>query len=211
MKIIGLSGPSGAGKSTICEQFEKYDIPCINTDEVYHSITDHPSECLDALCECFGSSILFEDGSLNRRALALIVFVGDEAKQNLAKLNQITHKYIWAEVNKILLKYKHEKKQAVVIDAPALFSSQVFVSACDFIISIIADKNVRLERIIHRDHISEEAARARLDAQPSDSFFIQNSEYYIDNSGDTEARNKHLLEILHQEGLVLNEKTDIHS
>lgn len=209
MKIIGLSGPSGAGKSTICEQFEKFDIPCINTDEVYHSIIVPPSECLDMLCECFGRSILAEDGTLDRKKLSQLVFEGENSKENLDKLNKITHKYIWAEVTKFIVKYKDEKKQAVVIDAPALFSSQIFVTACDFIISVIADKDVRLERIIQRDNIDERTAKARLDSQPSDSFFIENSEYYINNSGDTESRNKRLAEILRQEGIVINEKKDI--
>lgn len=209
MKIIGLSGPSGAGKSTICEQFEKFDIPCINTDEIYHSIIVPPSECLDVLCECFGRSILSQDGTLDRKKLSQLVFEGEDAKDNLEKLNRISHKYIWAEVNKLIVKYREEKKQAVVIDAPALFSSQIFVTACDFIISIIADKDIRLERIVQRDHIDTQTAKARLDAQPSDSFFINNSEYYINNSGDTEYRNKCLAEILRQEGITLNEKKDI--
>lgn len=201
MKIIGLTGPSGAGKSTLCSMLEKMNIPCINTDEIYHTLTSSESECLAELRSTFGDSVISEDGSLNRPALAALVFGGDEAKQNLSTLNKITHKYVWAEVTSLLLRYREEKRAAAVIDAPALFSSQIFVSACDFIISVIADKQSRIERIVERDGIGEESAIARINAQPSDKFFIDNSEYYIDNSGDPEEMKKTLMEILDQEGI----------
>ena len=204
MKIIGLSGPSGAGKSTLCSRFEQMGIPCINTDDIYHSLTDSPSECIDELVSCFGNGILKEDGALDRSALARLVFGEDGAKENLNKLNKITHKYVWQRVNELLITYRDEKKVAAVIDAPALFSSQIFVSACDFIISVIADKDARLERIIQRDHISEELALARIEAQPKDEFFIENSEYYITNSGSPEDMNRHLESILDQEGISIS-------
>lgn len=201
MKIIGLSGPSGAGKSTLCSRFEQMDIPCINTDDIYHSLTDAPSECVDELVSCFGKGILKENGALDRGALAKLVFEGEGVNENLDKLNKITHKYIWQKVNSLLITYRDEKKVATVIDAPALFSSQIFVSACDFIISVIADKDARLERIVKRDHIPESVALARIEAQPKDEFFIENSEYYITNSGSPEDMNKQLMGILEQEGI----------
>lgn len=201
MKIIGLSGPSGAGKSTLCSRFEQMNIPCINTDDIYHSLTASPSDCLDELKSKFGDVVINSDGSLDRPALAKLVFEGEDAKENLDALNKITHKYVWHEVNTLLVKYRDKKKIAAVIDAPALFSSQIFVSACDFIISVIADKESRLERIVQRDRIPEELALARIDAQPSDSFFIENSEYYITNSGCPDDMNKQLNEILEQEGI----------
>ena len=204
MKIIGLSGPSGAGKSTLCAYLEGKDIPCINTDEIYHALTDFPSECLDELVSKFGSGILKENGTLNRPALATLVFQGENAKENLDLLNKITHKYVWQITNSLLIKYREEKKVAAVIDAPALFSSQIFVSACDFIISVIADKDARLERIMQRDHIPESVALARIDAQPGDEFFIENSEYYITNSGSPNDMNKQLIGILEQEGIYLS-------
>lgn len=201
MKIIGLTGPSGAGKSTLCSMLEKMNIPCIDTDELYHSITSSDSECLTELRSTFGDSVIGEDGSLNRPALASLVFEAEDAKQNLLALNKITHKYVWGEVSALLVKYREEKRSAAVIDAPALFSSQIFVSACDFIISVIADKQSRVERIVERDGIGEDSALARINAQPSDEFFISNSEYYIDNSGDPEEMKKILLGILDQEGI----------
>ena len=199
MKIIGLTGPSGAGKSTLCEKFNALGIPCINTDEIYHTITSKPSPCIDELKEKFGLEIINEDGSLNRKALAKLVFDGENKENNLANLNATTHKYVWEETNRILTEYMNNGKKAAVIDAPVLFSSKIFIGACDLIISVLADKESRIKRIVERDGISREQALARINAQPSDEFFIENSDYYITNSGTKEEMNEKLISILLQE------------
>ena len=199
MKIIGLTGPSGAGKSTLCEKFNSLGIPCINTDEIYHKITSNPSPCIDELKEKFGSSIINENGSLNREALAKLVFEGENKDNNLANLNATTHKYVWEETNRILTEYMEKGKETAVIDAPALFSSKIFIGACDLIISVLSDKESRVQRITARDGITREQALARINAQPNDEFFIENSDYYIVNSGTKDEMNEKLISILLQE------------
>lgn len=206
MKIIGLTGPTGAGKSTLCERFEKLDIPCINTDEVYHKITSSPSPCLDELQNAFGNKIINENGSLNRKALASVVFENENAESNLSILNSITHKYIWEETNAFLNKYKNMGKKAAVIDAPVLFSAKVFVDACDFIISVLCDKETRARRIVARDCISFEQAMARINAQPNDKFFINNSDYYIYNTDEIDNMKKQLDSILTKEEICAYEQ-----
>lgn len=201
MKIIGLTGPSGAGKSTLCSKFEELGIPCIDTDVVYHKLVSCPSPCLNELCEKFGDSILNEDGSLNRSALAALVFTKEGSAENLAKLNSTAHKYVWDEVNAILTEHQNKGKSVAVIDAPALFSSKIFIGACDFILSVLCDKETRIERITKRDGISREMALARINSQPSDEYFIENSDYYITNSGTQGEMCEQLLSILDQEGI----------
>jgi dephospho-CoA kinase len=203
MKIIGLTGPSGSGKSTLCQKFEEMKIPYINTDDIYHSITSAPSPCLDELKRKFGESIVDENGALDRKKLASIVFEGERAADNLANLNSTAHKYVWHETNRILTNYAKKGVSIAVIDAPALFSSKIFISACDLIISVLCDKQIRLERIMKRDGISKELALARINAQPSDSFFIENSDYIIENRGTPEEMAEELLSILEQEDIVI--------
>lgn len=201
MRIIGLTGPSGAGKSTLCEKFEELGIPCINTDDIYHEITSKPSPCLKELEKAFGSAVINENGSLDRTALARLVFEGEKAKENLDILNSITHKYVWEETNARLTQYMKKRKKAAVIDAPALFSSRVFIGACNFIISVLCDKETRIERIVARDGIEREQALARINAQPDDEFFIKNSDYYINNSGSKSEMSRQLASIFEQEGM----------
>ena len=130
------------------------------------------------------------NGALDRVALAKLVFEGEHAKSNLEILNAITHKCVWEETDKLLKEYQKQGKKAAVIDAPALFLSKIFVDSCDFIISVLCDKESRINRIIKRDNISREKAKARINAQPSDEFFIENSDYYITNHGAKEEMNE---------------------
>lgn len=203
MKIIGLTGPSGAGKSTLCEKFEELDIPCINTDDIYRSITNHETPCTLEIKAQFGSSVINANGSINRKELAAIVFQSENSNRNLKLLSDITHKYVWEEANRILTKHIKAGKTVAVIDAPALFSSKIFIGACDIIISVLCDKELRLERIVKRDGISRENALARMNAQPSDSFFIEHSDYYITNCGSPENMIEQLRSIFEQEGMYI--------
>ena len=112
-----------------------------------------------------------------------MVFTKEGSAENLAKLNSTAHKYVWDEVNAILTEHQNKGKSVAVIDAPALFSSKIFIGACDFILSVLCDKETRIERITKRDGISREMALAKINSQPSDEFFAENSDYYITNSG----------------------------
>lgn len=201
MKIIGLTGPSGAGKTSLCIQLEELGIPCIDTDAVYHKLVSYPSPCAIELREKFGDEIANADGSINRAKLANAVFMSENVEANVSKLNSTTHRFVWEEVNAILTNYISKGKKAVVIDAPALFSSKIFVAACDFIVSVLADEPSRLERVMARDGISKENAMARINAQPKDDFFIKNSDYCIMNNGSIAEMKIQLISILDQEGV----------
>ena len=205
MKVIGLTGPTGAGKSTLCAKFEELGIPCINTDDIYHVLTSSSSPCLDELKLKFGNEIINNDGSLDRKLLAKIVFEDENSDANLDALNHITHKHVFQKTNELLTQYMNNGKKAAVIDAPVLFSSKMFVNACDFIISVLCDKELRIKRIMARDNITHEKALARINAQPDDSFFIENSDYYIYNSEAEEYMRNQLESILKKEEILFDE------
>ena len=90
MTIIGLCGNSGSGKGTVCESFLNYGIPSIDADLVYRDLTVVNSSLTQELSDKFGSEILNTDLSLNRKALADIVF-SDKSGGLLRQLNKITH------------------------------------------------------------------------------------------------------------------------
>lgn len=182
MKIIGLSGSSGSGKGYVAKKFLKYGIPTIDTDLVYRETTTKKgTPCLDALVKEFGTQILTENGELDRKKLATIVFEGDGAKARLERLDKIAHHYIKIDTDNLISKYKSEGKIAVIIDAPVLFESG-FDKMCDFTVCVVAPYEMKLERIIKRDGITSEKAIARLNNQLSDSELKKLSTYSIDNS-----------------------------
>ncbi len=183
MKIIGLCGGSGSGKGTVCDIFSTFGIPSIDTDAVYRKITASPSECLTALEKEFGSEIITENGALNRKKLASIVFSGEGCAERLARLNEISHKYILDETRRRLDQYRETDTVAAIVDAPVLFESG-FDRECDILICVIADMEVRIARIMNRDGITREAAERRINSQLSDAELVSRCDYTIRNDDD---------------------------
>ena len=181
MFIFGLTGPSGAGKGTIAELFAKYKVYSVDTDAVYHRLLIPPSACLDELTARFGTGVSSPDGSLNRQALAAVVFSDDNA---LADLNAITHKYILARTKEALDLYRAGNCPGAIVDAPLLFESgAVQACGCQATIAVLADKSLRVSRIMERDGLTQEAAVHRIEAQKPDDFYIARADYVIYNNG----------------------------
>ena len=194
MTVIGLTGPSGSGKGKIAEFLSEYGIEHINADAVYHNILTPPSSCLDELVDTFGYSILNAGGQLDRRALAGIVF-GNENEVKLEKLNRITHKYVCARIRQIIRYFDSISTKACVIDAPLLLESGLDCD-CDFVISVLANKELRAQRIAKRDNISLEDANLRISSQKPDSFYVDGADIVVYNNGDKDALRASLLDIL---------------
>lgn len=181
MTVIGLCGGSGSGKGTVARFFEGYGIPSIDADAVYRDITVPGGELIKKLALTFGAAILDENGGLNRAALAKIVF--DPAnKTELDKLNKITHEFVIRETVRRINAFESEGYEFVIFDAPLLFESG-FNEKCGIIISVVADKNVRIKRITARDGITPERAEARIASQLSDEYLIERSDFVIYNNG----------------------------
>ena len=200
MVVIGLTGPSGSGKSTLCALAAEHGINSINADEVYHGILVPPSLCLDEISEYFGGSILNGDGSLNRPALAAIVFEKG-AEEKLSKLNSITHKYVKEKFRSMISDMEGLGFSAVIVDAPTLFESG-FDKECDFTLCLLSEKSLRTERIIHRDGISSDRAEMRMSAQKSDEYFIVRADHVLINDSDKESLKRTFFKILDDHGIA---------
>ncbi len=182
MLTVGLTGPSGAGKGTVAAIFARYGIPAIDTDAVYHELLFPPSPCLDELAERFGDSILAADGTLDRAALAEIVFAPGHAAE-LSALNAISHRHVLREVRAMLEVNRMAEIPLTLVDAPQLFESG-FDRECDLVLAVLAPHDVRLRRIMARDDLTQERAEARLSATLSDDVFQAKADHVIRNDGD---------------------------
>lgn len=188
MLTIGLTGPTGAGKGAVSSLLARYGIPSINTDAVYRELLVPPSPLLEELAATFGAEILTPSGELDRVALSAKVF-GSGQRDQLELLNSVTHPHILNEVRRRLAVYAKSWRDtgepiAVMVDAPQLYESG-FDRECEIICSVLAPKKTRLARIMERDGMTEERARARMNAQRSDSFY-RKAGYVIVNDGDME-------------------------
>lgn len=181
MKIIGITGPSGAGKSTISEFFREVGAHIIDADVVARKVVEPGEPALKDIEKEWPEVV--KNGVFDRKAMARIAFGNDT---ELHKLNSITHKYIIS-----IIKEEIEKsdKDLFVIDAIALFESEL-VLMCDATIAVIADKDVRVKRIMKRDNLTRIDAENRINAQKNDEFYTDNADYIIFNNGDGVANEK---------------------
>ncbi len=191
-KLIGLTGQSGAGKSTVSAVLaEKDGFAVINADVLVSKIYSNNSPCLKTISAVFGEDIIKSDGTPERKLLAQRAFA---TKENTALLSRVVHPFVTAEfLNEI--KNLDESIKVVIYDAPQLFESN-FDVVCDMIISVVADKQIRLERICKRDNITQEQAELRMNAQFDEAFFSEKSDYIIENNADKEFLNKQIEQLV---------------
>ncbi len=178
MKIIGLIGGSGCGKSSVASFLTEMGLSHIDCDQIAREVVEPGMPCLAELVEHFGRDILQDDGSLNRKELAIRAFANKEQTQ---ELNRITHKYILARTDQRIEEAMSEI--GVVVDAAALAESG-YLDKCDCVIAVLAPMCKRLKRIMKRDNIGFLAARRRLKAQKPDSYYQAHADYLIINHAD---------------------------
>ncbi len=173
-KIIGLTGGIGSGKTTIANLFAARGIPVYIADDEARKITDLP-EIQSAIKDVFGNQV-FGNNILIREKLAQIVF-NDPRK--LKQLNAIIHPAVKAHFDHWL--EQHLNSPYVIKEAAILFESGSYKD-CDFIITVLAPLEIRIDRVVKRDKVSREQVLNRIDNQWSDRERIEKSNYLIENT-----------------------------
>ncbi len=180
MKIIGITGGTGCGKTTALNELERRGALLIDCDAVYHRMLETDRPMLDEIEKYFPGAVI--DGKFDRKALGAVVFTDEEA---LRDLNIITHRHINLEIRRILREHAMNGGTLAAIDAIELFSSGL-AKRCTATIGVIADREVRIDRIMRRDGISREYAMMRVNAQRPNEYFIQKCSHVLENNGSQE-------------------------
>ena len=183
MTVIGITGPTGAGKTTVLGVLRDMGGMAVDCDAVYHELLRSDASMQNELKARFGGEIFDENGGLRRKELGAIVF-GDQAA--LADLNAITHRHIIAELRRRIARGSAENRPAIALDAIALMESGAG-ALCDVTIAVTASEEVRVGRIMEREGIGEEYARARITSQKPSAWFEERCTHTLRNDGDKAA------------------------
>lgn len=197
MQTIGIVGGIGAGKSTVVSLLKELR-KCfvIGADEIGHRILLPGDLAYDKVVEAFGKEILDESGHIIRRKLGDIVF-SDPSK--LQMLNEITHPIIYKEIEDLVKQCKEKKEWDLVIIDAALLIEVGLVPLTDYVVAVYADEQVRIERLMQRDHFTKEQVLKRINKQKKWEELEKVADFIIPNNltrQDTKEEVKKMLEQL---------------
>ena len=180
--IIGLTGPTGAGKSTVAAALEEFGCKIIDADQIARNVVMQP-ECIAELTAEYGSDIMEAEGRVNRRLLAQRAF---SSPQKSSRLNAITHPIIMKEVLRLIAQEQQNgSAKAIVLDAALLFESGAD-QYCTVTVAVTAPVELRLSRVMNRDFISPELAKARVGVQHENDYYKERADYVLDGTAAAE-------------------------
>lgn len=196
MLKIGITGGIGSGKTTVCKVFETLGIPVFYADTVAKEIMVTDKVLIKGIESAFGENSYFEDGVLNNKHIASIVF---NDKIALEKLNSLVHPAVfrafdvWEESISPNVPY-------TLKEAALLFESGSY-KMCDKNILVTAPLQVKIDRVTSRDKVTEEQVKARMDKQFTDEQKADKADFFIKNTEN----NSIILQVLelHQKFLSL--------
>lgn len=173
-KTIGLTGGIGSGKSTVAKMLANKGIPVYYSDIRAKEIMVESPKIISTLTQRYGEDI-YIDGELNRKKLAHIVF---NDKTELQKLNALVHPEVFNDFENWR---KKQNADFIIKENAILFESGAYKD-CDIIVTVSADKQIRLNRTIARDNSTAEAVEARMDKQWTDAQKEEIADYIIYNN-----------------------------
>ena len=171
--IIGITGGTGCGKTTLLKVIAEKGGLILDCDAIYHQLLATDASLLNAIENRFPGTV--EDGQLHRKKLGSVVFSDESA---LLDLNKITHSAIKEEV----LRRLESRPKLAAIDAIALFEGGL-AELCGISVAVTAPAEVRVQRLMKRDSISEDYARSRIAAQHDEAWFRQRCDWILENNG----------------------------
>ena len=183
MRLIGVTGGVGAGKSSVLDYLHKeYGVVIVQLDDVSRAMLATDGPCYDSTIEIFGLSVVREDRSLERAAIAEIVFSDPVMME---KLNALVHPAVQRETERIISQCREEGVKILVLEA-ALLIEQHYDEICDELWYIYAGADTRMRRLAESRGYSKERIEGTMAKQLSDEEFRAKATFVLDNDGDFE-------------------------
>jgi dephospho-CoA kinase len=171
---VGITGNIGSGKSTVARLFGMLDVPVFYADQQALLISER-DDVLEVIKKTFGGKVIAADGSLNRKAIAAIVF-SDAAK--LSALNSIIHPRVKESFNEWCS--LHQSAPYLLHESAIIFESGLDY-LCDRIILVTAPEEIRIHRVMQRDLLSRQEVIGRMNNQWAEARLLSLSDFEIVN------------------------------
>lgn len=198
MLKIGITGGIGSGKTTICKVFETLGVPVFYADTVAKQIMTIDPILISGIRDTFGEESYLENGMLNNKHIANIVFNNET---ELIKLNALVHPAVFRAFDEWDAKLPKHLPYSLK-EAALLFESGSY-EMCDKNILVTAPHALKIARVTQRDGVSEEQVLARMGKQFTDRQKMKLADYFIENN----EKQSIILQVLdlHQQFLKMTE------
>ena len=192
VKVVGITGGFKSGKTTVAHILSNLGARVIDTDKLAHRALLPGTETYRRIVKGFGKRILNDNGRIDRRKLARVVF--NDSKR-LKLLNNIIHPYVKKELKKKLLEMKRDNLNTiVVVEVPLLFEAGM-QQIMDKIIVVSASKNKQIERAKKDMSLSEDEIKKRIGVQMPMSKKKKLADLEVDNNGSIEKTKRQIEKI----------------
>ncbi|MBJ7429097.1 MAG: dephospho-CoA kinase [Bacteroidia bacterium] len=161
MQKIGVTGSIGSGKSLVCSIFKQLGAPIYNADERAKLLMITHTEIISTVKTLFGNESYFKDGSLNKAHISAIAF---NNKTLLTELNKTVHPIVFADFDNWILEQKKLGVPYIIKEAALMFETDSYKGLEKFIV-VTSPLQLRIERTMHRDKITQEQVQARMNNQ----------------------------------------------
>lgn len=182
-RVIGLTGGIASGKSTVAAMLREAGAHIVDADVLARDVVAPGTAALAEIAQRFGPELLHADGTLDRKRLGALVFADPEARR---ALERITHPRIAAAGQEAIARLVARGVDPVIYEAALIVENKLH-SWMNGLIVVAVPPAVQLQRLMARDGLDEDAARARLAAQLPLADKIAVADHVIDNSGSLEA------------------------
>jgi dephospho-CoA kinase len=175
MLKIGITGGIGSGKTTICKVFQLLGIPVYYADEEAKKLLNINDEVKKNIVKTFGNEVINNEGLIDKKKLASLVF---NNKENLEKLNKIVHPAVGKHFENWLK--ENQSAKYILEEAAILFESNAY-KKLDKIITVTAPMELKIFRAMQRDQTDRATIEQRIKHQISDEEKIKKSHFIIHN------------------------------
>jgi dephospho-CoA kinase len=179
MLKIAITGGAGSGKSVVARMFQELGAAVLDADEVAHAVVAVGAPAWVELRQAFGPEFFLEDGSLNRPAMARLVFADPEARR---RLNAIVHPYVAKEIRERLESLERGGAKLVLVEVPLLFEARL-AGGYDKVIVVDVDPGEQRQRLQARDQRSAGEIEGIIAAQMPLKEKAARADYVVDNRG----------------------------
>lgn len=196
-KIIGLTGGIATGKSTVSELLTAYGFKVVDADIASRKAVKKGSKGLDQIREKFGQEAIDDNGEMNRKYVGELVFNNPEQR---IELNKIVHPIVREIMEEEKNHYLNEGYN-VIMDIPLLFENDL-QDTVDEVWVVYTSESIQIERLMERNDLSQEDAKARVYSQISIDKKSRMADHVIDNLGDKLELKQNLHQLLEEEGYI---------